>query len=139
MTDPSPSTLDTVFSLLSSSRRRYLLWYFLENDVGTVDHLSRQIAAREAGTPAEDVADDERRAVAVSLAHDHLPRLADHGLLEYDPRTGDAASTSTLETLRPVLVHARDREGDTALSDRPSRAVLYSTPSASGEPSSGDD
>lgn len=127
-TEPSTLELDLVFALLSESRRRYLLYHFLENDVGNVENLSARIAAWEADSSVREVDEDDRREVAVSLIHNHMPRLADHDVLEYDDRNGDAVTTPTFEKLRPFLEQARAQEGTSTVPDRSQLSVLYSTP-----------
>lgn len=90
MTDPLLS-VDTVFELLQNERRRYLL-YCLDQDadeVVSVDELTAMILDRERqlsdGAGASN--DSSERRVRSSLHHNHLPRLEDVGLIEYDPRS----------------------------------------------------
>ncbi|WP_449289178.1 DUF7344 domain-containing protein [Natrialba hulunbeirensis] len=94
---------------MSSSRRRYILYYFLDNQAATVDDLVRQISEWES-----DVVSDSIR---VSLHHHHLPRLAEHGLVEYG--SSDVHSTSTFGTLRETVAQARAVEMDSQDGQRP--------------------
>ncbi|PSP78036.1 hypothetical protein BRC81_08230 [Halobacteriales archaeon QS_1_68_20] len=70
---------DDAFDCLASSRRRHVLAVL--RDRGTVDRdeLARAVADREADSTAD--------AVAVSLYHVHLPKLADAGLVDVDDET----------------------------------------------------
>ncbi|WIV66281.1 DUF7344 domain-containing protein [Natrialbaceae archaeon AArc-T1-2] len=104
------STLETdvVHSLLADRRRRYLLWILHERDAVDVEELSSRIATREA-EPTQPNTDDRRQRVEISLHHNHLPRLADHGVIEYDAERGTVSATSRLDELastieRPVAV-----------------------------------
>lgn len=128
MSTPQPSTLDTVFTLLSESRRRHLLYHFLENDWANVETLSRQITAWEAGVQLREVDDDDREQVAVSLVHNHLPRLADHDVLEYDPRNGDVVTSSGFEEVRPFVERSYEIEQDADAPEQSDLSTLYSKP-----------
>lgn len=80
-TDCAPVTpeIDTVFELLADSTRRQTCLYLMHSDanVVTVDDL------------VEILADDDtdRDRLAIDLHHRHLPKLADAGIIEYDPRS----------------------------------------------------
>jgi hypothetical protein len=80
---------DTAFELVGHSRRRALLRLLSEMPDRTwhVASLASEAVARGptwAGSP-------ETRDVVVSLHHIHLPRLAEAGLLSYDPRSRTVA------------------------------------------------
>lgn len=124
--------LDTLFALLAESRRRHLLYRLLESGYANVGPLSRHIAAFEAGTTVRAVSEDERRRVGVSLVHDHLPRLASDGLVEFDGRSGDVVTTEDFEAVRPVVERARLAENPGELADPSPLTVLYSEPSDDG-------
>lgn len=74
--------LDSMFSLLCDSRRRYLLYYLFTVDSNVVE-LEAAVNAvytyETAGTETDDQA--SREAVRVSLHHTLLPRLGDAGVL----------------------------------------------------------
>lgn len=84
-------SLDDLLKLLADRRRRYVLYYLddAEDDVVTLDELSDHVADRReawsANTDGTGVVALER--VRVGLHHNHLPRLADAGLIDYDGRT----------------------------------------------------
>ena len=128
MSNPDPSTLDDVFGLLSESRRRYLLYHFLENDWANVENLSRRIAAWEGDTAVRAVDEDDREKVAVSLVHNHLPRLADHDVVEYDSRSGDVVTANGFEELRPFVEQAQAIEQDSGVPEQSPLSTLYSRP-----------
>ena len=67
----------------------------MKNKHGTVEDLSRQIARWEAETKGDDASKDGQHRVAVALVHNHLPRLADHDIIEYDQRSGDIVLVAT--------------------------------------------
>lgn len=78
-------TKDDVLDLLSNSRRRYVI-YFLEQWDGsaTLNDLAYEIASRETGVPVDELSEDDKRRVYISLYQTHLPKLDLYGLVEYD-------------------------------------------------------
>lgn len=97
--DPDP---DLVWHLLSDPRRRYVLEHLHSTERTTLAALARGIESMdEAGrsgtgrrTPTS------RRRIEIALAHDHLPRLADCGVIAYDPSTLRVVLTAGPETRR---------------------------------------
>lgn len=90
--------LDVVFGLLSSRQRRYVLQY-LTHHSGTVElrELADQLATCE-----ETTVDDQERLV-VSLYHVHLPKLADSGVITFDPEQRLVELEETADALLPYL------------------------------------
>ena len=78
------SSLGAAHRCLADDRRRTILDYLEETDDRTVrfDDLVDYVAERETHSPAPD-----RKNVAASLHHVHLPMLAEHGIFDYDART----------------------------------------------------
>jgi hypothetical protein len=78
-------TKDDVLDLLSNSRRRYVI-YFLEqwNGSATLNDLAYNIASQETGVPVDDLSEDDKRRVYISLYQTHLPKLDLYGLVDYD-------------------------------------------------------
>ncbi|WP_042663193.1 hypothetical protein [Haloferax sp. ATB1] len=76
---------DELFRILSNSRRRQIL-YFLHRagEAISLKQLAAMVAARENGTAVEDVTDEERQRVYISLYQTHLPKLESAGLVDYD-------------------------------------------------------
>jgi hypothetical protein len=103
--------LDVLFRLLSESRRRRMLYYFLDGDCANVETLARWIAAWEADEALESVSSEAVERRTVSLVHNHLPRLAEHGFVRYDHRSGDVAVDDAFEAARPTLERAAAIEG----------------------------
>lgn len=85
----STDRLDSVFSVLQAARRRYLL-YYLYNTEDTVLPLEEVVEAVQnyeaAGNGDEEL--PPRQVIRTSLVHTHLPKLADVGLVDHDPRRG---------------------------------------------------
>lgn len=102
--------IDAIYTLLGSSRRRYLLYQLLAREHGNVEELSLQIAAWEAESSIDAVDEERRQRVYVALVHNHLPRLADHDVVDYDLRSGDVVKRDGFADLEPVLEQFRRTE-----------------------------
>lgn len=103
----SPVTDDRLSAVLGQSRRRLALYYLLSNEYTDLDSLSVQIAAWERDESVTSVGEAARRQVKISLHHNHLPRLEQHGVLEFDVRSGDVVRAPGFEELRPAVERLR--------------------------------
>ncbi|MFC6906539.1 DUF7344 domain-containing protein [Halalkalicoccus tibetensis] len=94
---------DDLFGLLSDHRRRSVLRYLATHSgsepvgIGT---LVDRVSAEGASTGSADDADDRIR---IQLHHNHLPKLEDHDVIEYDPARERVTSTRDLTPLLPYL------------------------------------
>lgn len=116
VTIPELSIPGDLLHNLSDPRRRYVLYLLLENEQANVENLSLQIAAWENDVSVSAVSAADHRAVRVGLVHNHLPRLAEHDVIEYDRRSGDLVRGDRFESIRPVVeqVRAIDEQGEHA-------------------------
>lgn len=73
---------------LANKRRRYVLYYLRAKEHAELEEVTEQIAAWETGTPPEELDEQTRRNVRVSLYHSHLPKLEKAGFIGYDHRHG---------------------------------------------------
>jgi DNA-binding transcriptional ArsR family regulator len=80
---------DTIFSMLSNQRRRYVL-YYLNQRSGTVSlrDLAERIAAWENDVDVADLDYKQRKRVYTSLHQTHLPKLDEAGIVDYDQEEG---------------------------------------------------
>ncbi|GAA5049345.1 hypothetical protein ACFFQF_21070 [Haladaptatus pallidirubidus] len=78
-TAPSEPSLDALFEILDNQQRRYTLYLLSEMNGGStafsvlVDALS------------DDLEIPHER-LQINLHHRHLPKIADYGLIEFDPQ-----------------------------------------------------
>ena len=80
---------DQVFEILSSRRRRRVLYYLRKHgDTATMNDLAEQVAAWENDVDIDELTSQQRKRVYVSLYQTHLPKLADTGLVDYEVDDG---------------------------------------------------
>jgi len=94
-------TKDEVFEVLSSSRRRLIL-YNLHRRGGkaVLRDLARDTAEAESD---DDVDDDVVKRFYISLYQTHVPKLEEVGLVRYDSDTKTVSLTDRIEEVEAVL------------------------------------
>jgi len=81
--EPEPLSADTVFELLASRRRRFVLYHLVDADGDVaLDALVSHVVEWETAGLTPPRGHEDR--VATALHHVHLPRLASAGVLAYD-------------------------------------------------------
>ncbi|RQG86139.1 hypothetical protein EA462_16845 [Natrarchaeobius halalkaliphilus] len=98
----------TVYDLLSNSRRRLVLYSLLDGDNATIDELTREIALTEGRATDEDVMEE----IEISLVHNHVPRLVDHGIVEYDGRDDRVELTKRFDDIQAAVERSKEIEVD---------------------------
>ena len=100
-------SLDTIVTLSSDQRRRYVVGVLAERDSPMAfDELVTAVASLERETDPDAVSVETFDEVATTLHHCHLPKLDDANIIDYDTATSDVKSarpevlTSILETVR---------------------------------------
>lgn len=95
---------DVVFDLLSSSRRRFILHHLRNRDEPVeLGELATELAAWENNEQIEDVTEQQRKRVYVSLYQTHIPKLEEAGLVSYDSDSGEVTLLSTVRGLGRYL------------------------------------
>lgn len=95
---------DTVFELLSSPRRRFILYHLRRHGgEATIDELTTEIAAWENDLPPEELSRQDEKRVYVSLYQTHIPKFEDEGVIEYDSEEGLVRLTRRAGELDPYL------------------------------------
>lgn len=105
----SKSVLDRAHECLSNPRRRVVLYHLLERDRVTVEECARAIVASEQDGTVDDSGSPLEQ-VELALVHNHLPRLRDYDILEYDVRSGDVIKRQGFETIEPIVETSRRLE-----------------------------
>ncbi|SIR92582.1 hypothetical protein SAMN05421858_4587 [Haladaptatus litoreus] len=77
-------SLNTLCDLLANAHRRHILLYLSERTRTTI---SREQLLDHLAEVSDGSHEDTHRRLAIQLQHVHLPKLADHGMLEYNETT----------------------------------------------------
>lgn len=101
--DGSQPSREVLFDLLGNSRRRRTLRYLLDEPMMTLTKLSARIAAWENETQIDDLSSRQRKQVYSSLYQTHIPRLSEHGLVEYDAENRTVRLTGDSNRIRQFL------------------------------------
>lgn len=95
---------DVVFGLLSAKRRRSVLRYLHENDGGTtIGEVAEHIGAAENGIEVHQLSSTQRKRAYVGLYQNHLPKLDDANVIDYDRARGTIELREGAEQLFPYL------------------------------------
>ena len=81
-------SLDECLQLVADQHRRRVIHHLRHEADGTttVDDLVEQIHRRASDSKHGPL--QERKELAIQLHHTHLPKLADHGVVEFEQTTG---------------------------------------------------
>ncbi|MFP4626137.1 MAG: DUF7344 domain-containing protein [Natronomonas sp.] len=109
---PSKLSRDDLFEILSSDRRRRLVFY-LQDQNGDADlsELARRIAAWENDIELSEVSERERKRVYISLYQTHVPKLEEYGLITYDSDRTRVFSTDRLDDVSRLVSRPNDSTG----------------------------
>jgi DNA-binding transcriptional ArsR family regulator len=81
-------SLDACLQVVADRNRRRIIHHLRHEATGTTkfDDLVEQISSR--ASDSKNGPPRDREELAMQLQHTHLPKLADHGVVEYEHRTG---------------------------------------------------
>ena len=81
-------SLDACLRLVADQHRRRVIHHLRHetNGATTFDDLVDQVHRR--ASDAKNGPPQDRDELAIRLQHSHLPKLADHGIVDYDHRSG---------------------------------------------------
>ena len=111
---------ETAFSILSSRERRIVLADMHDGHVHHIDDLAATTVEvlhdGDTSPPLDD--GTSRESVSIALVHNHLPRLSDHGIVEWDQRSGDVVKGERFDEILPYLesLYPDDQESSLAVS-----------------------
>jgi len=102
--DSDRLTQDEVFDLLSSPRRRYVIYYLQQSD-GPVElgRLADEVASWENEISVDELTSQQRKRVYVSLYQTHIPRLEEFGIIDYDIDEGTVTVNDHLDDVSTFL------------------------------------
>lgn len=105
-TPPTNESLPTnaIFEVLCNRRRRDIIELLVDRDgESTTGELAEQIAAMENDKPVAQINSTERKRVYVGLYQNHLPKMHDIGVIDYDKNRGTVRLTDAAGQLHPYL------------------------------------
>lgn len=104
--------LDELLSVLSERRRRDLLYHLVSTEVTDVKTLAQTLAALQECEPVDEVSPDVLEQVQMNLVHTDLPKLANAGAIEFDPRTEAVRSRELPPMIERLVENCRDIEDE---------------------------
>ena len=110
---PTRLSDDQFYRALRSVHRRRLLYYLLDNPESTVQEIATVLCGWQASTTGTMKTPEDRSDVLLVLKHNHLPRLADAEMVDYNPQNG----TVHLESLHPFVADIIRRSVEAARSE----------------------
>lgn len=83
------ASVDTVFDLLQSDRRRYALYHLDERDEPVpIDELAEEVAKMQNDSNGDDPSDFDISRYKVELQHSELPKADEAAFVDYDSDEG---------------------------------------------------
>lgn len=100
----APGEVDSLLRCLADRRRRLLI-ECLSDQSGplVVEELVQHVYEREVAESADSQSDDERVEIAITLIHNHLPRLSEAGVIEVDYDTNTVGEGDRMQTAMALL------------------------------------
>ena len=103
---------DDLFEVLYNARRRVVINYLLDHDgAATTSDLAEHIAANENDVPVNQLSSTQRKRVYVGLYQNHLPKMANLGVIDYDKHRGTVKLRDVADQLEPYLGEVSHKEG----------------------------
>lgn len=93
---------ETVYSLLADRVREQLLGYLTVVGRTTISDAAERIAEWQRETIATSL-EDRQQTVTIELIHNHLPRLSQHDVVEYDRSSEAILPGSNFEAVEPYV------------------------------------
>jgi len=95
---------DSLLGLCQHQHRRIVLRTLAEEQRElTLTDLTKTVLKYNHQTPITEASEDVITTIRLSLHHNHLPKLASEGLIEYDPERRLVKPTERLDQVQPTL------------------------------------
>lgn len=92
---------NTIYTLLAHEHRRAVVRAL--EPASSTERALVELADDICASRTEEPDDDDRRRLATTLHHSHLPMLANHGIITYDPERRMIGTTQALAELESHL------------------------------------
>ena len=117
-----PLEPDERFHLLQTERRRSVIEYLRDAETDDDGHvwmrdIAEQVAAWENDTSVAQLSSTERQRVYIPLYQNHLPKLDEAGVIEYNQSRGTVTPTDRVDELAEYLDDPDAATGDDAADD----------------------
>lgn len=100
----TPDDLDALFTCLADHRRRLLIDCLSENPGPLpVERLVEDVSERETGERTGTPSDETRTDVTITLRHNHLPRMDEAALVEFDHEANTVSKGGDFDVAAAVL------------------------------------
>lgn len=93
-TEETTITPDDIFDVLSSPRRRYVLYHLRRNGPTDLMDLTEAVASWEYEIDPDELTSQQRKRVYVSLYQTHIPKMDALEIIDYDQDSGVIELTS---------------------------------------------
>lgn len=104
---------DQFYLALAAPQRRRLLYYLLAEQESTVEELTTVLSGWNATTTGTMHTSSDWSELRVALVHNHLPRLADVGLIDYDPQDASVQLASLHPQVADIVRQSIEAEQHT--------------------------
>jgi DNA-binding transcriptional ArsR family regulator len=102
--DRDELTRDEVFELFNNPRRRYVLYLLEEEPDGmSIGDLTDEVTAWEEESTVENLTQQQRKRVYVSLYQTHIVKMDELGVVEFDRDSGVVELTPKADRIRRFL------------------------------------
>lgn len=100
---PRELSKDAIFDILKASRRCEVLHYlYTSGESASLGTLAEHVAAMENDIECKALTSVQRKRMYIALSQGHLPKMANHGVIEFDHR-GEIRSRAISRALQPYL------------------------------------
>lgn len=94
---------DRLLRALSSKRRRYVLSFLDRLGTLTLADLADELAEQEHDASIDQIPAEDVKSLYMSLYHQHVPKLEEAGLVEYDQERDLVRPTERLPAIESTL------------------------------------
>lgn len=108
--DDARRRVDDLLYALADKRRRDLVYHLDAVEITDLETLAARLAATRESVPVDAVPADVRERVQVDLRHNHLPKLENAGVIEFDARSEVVRCRNFPPTFERFVEACRDVE-----------------------------
>ncbi|WP_425499786.1 DUF7344 domain-containing protein [Natrinema caseinilyticum] len=109
--------MDRLLTSIAGHRRRYVLYYVVQNEITTIDRLAEHVASASNDVPKRRLTEEQFEETRAGLTHSALPQLREAGIVDYDARSGTVRYRQQSQILSRLLRVCADFETPAASFD----------------------